>query len=1062
MWQRHLSSLSVAFVVALLVSTPASAQEQSGSIQGTVKDSSGGVLPGVTVEARSPNLVGVSTAVTDERGIYRFPALPPATYIISAALDGFNPARIENATLWLGQLLRIDLVMTVAGIAESVQVVSRPPLIDVKQSAAFATLEQKALERLPKGRDYTSVIVMAPGAQAEAKAGGEAQIDGASGAENRFILDGMDTTALAGGTSGKQMPIDFIEQVQVKSSGYAAEFGGATGGVISAMTKSGSNQLRGSAGLYYQSDRFYGRMRPVNGYNPWDTNKPESGLMQFQTPWTYLSPVGDVGGPLLRDKLWYYGALAFQANRYHEDTIFITDPTHTKRHFEWGNFAYFPNYNVTTQITRNMRLRVSGSNQRSGERKTAPGGPANTTVAASISPANLVYLGPDPILYGKTLGGYTGAPFPTLADGSLDQAAYDRQFNKYATDSTNDMFSANLDWVLTPRIFVNTTAGYFRTNYWTSPEMRGDAILHRFNASNSNATMIRNGYPTVPVEFQAAAGYLDGISSKGTVRDIYSRLYLNANGTWYKPLAGQHVFKAGARLERFTNDVFSGLTKPQISLMWGRPYQTTEGRILTGTYGYYTVLQQAYIGQVASNNLAFWLQDSWTVNSRLTINAGVRAENEHIPAFNTDVPGVAFGPGQKLAPRVGFAYDLHGDSKWKAYGSFGYFYDITKLDLARAYFGALNGKVYAWSLDTYDWKSINCEAASTGCPGTLLESFDMVTSYNDVNQVLASYFQRPGMTSVDPDLKPVQTGEFVLGMDHELNPTLSVGARYVHKWLFRTIEDLGLVVPGTPDYSAGTYYILSNPGYGYSRVMVPTYPQFTTPPATRDYDALELRLRKRFAGRWSAEVAYTYSRLWGNYGGLASSDENGRVAPNMSSYFDVIYQSYDDRQREVIGRLATDRPHVLKIWGTYDMPWGTSVGITGIVESGLLQTSTFAWQGYPVYFNGRGDLGRTPAIKQVDLQVRHDFKVGGSRRIALEADVINVFDADTVTGYYSTSRYRGGGVRPPDSMFFGGPWTPESVVAAFPTLNIRDEAWYLTPNTFQPRREARLMFKFSF
>jgi len=1055
--RTRVMTCAAALVVALAwVAAPALAQEQTGSIQGTVRDSSGAVLAGVTVEARSPTVVGVSSAVSDERGLYRFPALPPAAYTITARLDGFTEKRLEG-TLWLGQLLKLDLTMEIAGIEQAVEVVGRTPLIDVKQSAAFATVEQQALDRLPKGRDYTSAIILAPGAQREAKAGGEAQIDGASGAENRFILDGMDTTSLLKGTSGQQMPVDFVEQVQVKSSGYSAEFGGSTGGVVSAITKSGSNQVRGSAGLYYQSNAFYGKMRPINGYNPWDTDKPERNMIPFDTPWSYLSPVADIGGPLVRDKLWYYAGLAYQSNRYHEDAIFINDPTYTKRSFEWSNFTYFPNYNVTAQISNTVRLRVAGANQRSGERKTAPGGPGYSSASSQINPESLIYLGPDPNLYGKSMGGYTGAPFSKLADGSVDQVAYDRQWNEYATDSTNDLVSANLDWVLSPTVFLNTTAGYFRTNYWTSPEMRGNALVHAFASSNSDATMKRAGYPLVPKEFQQAAGYRDGISSAGTERDIYSRLYVNASATWYKSLAGQHVFKGGVRLERFANDVFSGMTKPQIGFAWGRPYLTTDGRALSGTYGVYYVGQRAYIGNVASNNVALWLQDSWTAGARLTINAGVRAENENIPSFNPDIPGIHFGFGQKLAPRLGFAYDLRGDSKWKLYGSFGYFFDVTKLEVARDYLGAFNNNAYFWSLDTYDWQSINCGPGTTGCPGTFYEVFQSPVPYNQTSEVLAEYFQRPGMTAIDPGLKPMQTGEFVLGMDHELGPTTSVSARFVHKWLFRTIEDVGLVIPGY----GSEFYILANPGFGYSTVMVPDYPQFTTPHATRDYDALELRLRRRFAGRWSAAADYTYSRLWGNCSGLASSDENGRVDPNVSRYFDGIYQSYDDAQRQVVGRLPTDRPHVLKLWATYDMPWGTSVGVTGIVASGLLQTSTFSWQGYPVYFNGRGDLGRTPAITQFGLQLRQDFRLGGNRRIGIEADIINLFDSDTVTDYFSTNKYRDT-VNPPDSMFFGGPWTPASVVAQFPEAGIRDELLYLTPNAFQPRREARVMVKFSF
>jgi hypothetical protein len=563
------------------------------------------------------------------------------------------------------------------------------------------------------------------------------------------------------------------------------------------------------------------------------------------------------------------------------------------------------------------------------------------------------------------------------------------------------------------------------------------------------------------VPYCQATGWADTIPSSGTVRNIFSRTFVNANATYFKSLAGQHTFKAGVRYERIANDVYSAWMYPNVAVYWNQRKYTGSSYV-RGKYGYYEVSKSATVGNVHSNNWAAWLQDTWTVNNRVTINAGVRAENEEIPAFNTgDVPAVSFGFSDKIAPRLGFAYDVRGNSKWKVYGSFGYFFDITKLELARDYFGAYNGKVYYWSLDTYDWKSINCEPSPTGCPGTLFEGVDVVMSYNRMNKVLADYFNRPGMTSVDPSLKPYKTGEFVLGVDHQFGTTTSAGARYVHKWLFRTIEDLGLVIPEGPTYSAGTYYMIANPGFGDSRVMVPNYPQFPTPRAKRDYDAVELRLRKRFSRRWAAEFGYTYSRLYGNYSGLASSDENGRDAPNVSRYFDGIYMSYDDRQQEVVGRLATDRPHVFKLWATYDMPWGTTVGVTGIAESGLLQTSTFSWQGYPVYFNGRGDLGRTPWVTQVGLQVSHYFKLGSSRRIGVEADIRNLFDSDTVVGYYSTDKYRTG-VRPPDSLFFDAPWTPASVVAMYPALNILPEELYLAPNVFQPRREVRLMVKFSF
>src|SRR5262245_1191701 len=127
---------------AVFVVTPAAAQEQTGSIQGVVKDSSGAVLPGATVEARSPGVVGVSTTVADSQGNYRFPALPPGTYTVTAKLSGFTPAKVENTVVVLGQLLTINLTLAPAQITENVNVTAESPIIDVKTDDTFESVTQ--------------------------------------------------------------------------------------------------------------------------------------------------------------------------------------------------------------------------------------------------------------------------------------------------------------------------------------------------------------------------------------------------------------------------------------------------------------------------------------------------------------------------------------------------------------------------------------------------------------------------------------------------------------------------------------------------------------------------------------------------------------------------------------------------------------------------------------------------------------------------------------------------------------------------------------------------------
>ena len=164
-------------------------------------------------------------------------------------------------------------------------------------------------------------------------------------------------------------------------------------------------------------------------------------------------------------------------------------------------------------------------------------------------------------------------------------------------------------------------------------------------------------------------------------------------------------------------------------------------------------------------------------SSRLTINAGVRTENEHIPSFKDqtqfpDALDITFGFKDKIAPRLGFAYDVKGDGKWKTYGSYGWFYDITKLELPRGSFGGDHWVQYFWTLDDPDYTEINCGEGTTGCPGTYIgpgNGYDLRHSSNQVDELFEEYFNRPGMTGIDPNLKPVKTGELTGGIEHELN-----------------------------------------------------------------------------------------------------------------------------------------------------------------------------------------------------------------------------------------------------------------------------------------------------
>src|SRR4051812_42675355 len=251
--------LAIAVAMALLA-LPAAAQEQRGSVEGIVKDTSGAVLPGVTVTLEGGSGVKLD-AVSDAGGVYRFPAVAVGTYSLSANLQGFKPGKTDQVRVGLGEIKKVDFAMGLAGVSETIQVTAETPLVDVRQTARQTNIRAEQVALVPHGRDFTTLVTQAPGANNEAKLGG-LSIDGASAGENRYIVDGIETTNLQSGLSGKNVIVDFIDEVQVKSSGYTAEFGGATGGVINVVTKSGTNDYHGSALFNFEGSSLRGDNTP--------------------------------------------------------------------------------------------------------------------------------------------------------------------------------------------------------------------------------------------------------------------------------------------------------------------------------------------------------------------------------------------------------------------------------------------------------------------------------------------------------------------------------------------------------------------------------------------------------------------------------------------------------------------------------------------------------------------------------------------------------------------------------------------------------------------------------
>ena len=1049
-------------VLLMLFAVRATAQETAGKIEGVVKDTSGAVLQGVTIEAKNAQGAVVS-ATSDQSGQYRFQALAPGKYAVTAMLPGFKKVTFENVELLLGQVLKINFDMTV-GLTEELQVTAESPIIDVKQNAATQSITADLIDRIPKGRNFTSVINVAPGTNDESRNGGF-QVDGSSGSENRFVIDGMDTTNLRTGVSGKTVYTEFLQEVQIKTSGYAAEFGGSTGGVINAISKSGSNQYRGSFGTYYRNESMQADPRKGWRINPFTdcTQSSCSGTPEFvATPdaeFDNWNPIGDIGGPIMRNKAWFYFGSSYDRTDNARTTTFRNSSTNpavtpyvTKNMTSWSDSRFYQG-NVNTQLNDRMSLKFNANLQRSGNRGS---------LANNIQPDGSFFAN------GESTNGFNTATWDATEEAFKDR------WERTGSNSRNDLYAGTFSYTVTPRLFADVQTGYWATDAWSPAEFAGNQIIHSFSGTNCDPGGGSCPFPETPVNLRQRSGFVDNKSTSRTVQDLYSRTHLNMNLTWFKTgWGGEHQFKIGSRYERLQNKVNAGAQEPTITLTWNNAYTALDGRTVTGKYGYYTVSKGVVTnGEVNSNNWSFWIQDSWTIHRNFTLNAGVRSEKESVPSYRDEFPGIEFGFADKIAPRLGFAWDIFGDSKWKGYGSYGKYFDITKLEMPRGSFGAEHWVQYMWTLDTLDWTSINCQEGPTGCPGTFIEPNDRRHPANEADPRLTAYFGREQNT-LDPDLKPVESGEITFGVDHEIGRTMSAGVRYVHKWLDRTIEDVGVLVPGV-----GEVFFIANPGEGLAKQILPL-PAPAFPKAERNYDAVEFRVNKRFANRWSLIGGYTWSRLDGNYGGLASSDENGRTSPNVERYFDGQYLVMDASGNVVYGLLPTDRPHYLKLQGTYDTPWGTNIGVFQQVMSGGPKSTTINLLGYsPTFVNGRGDLGRLPTTSQTDMALNHEFRFGGTHRFGINLNIDNLFNQAgvlnvtttpyrnnfTIPNSFKSSVTTPGVLSERDNYLLNQGYNVEELVQVMRNAGTaqRENSLYGKPSSFQGRRQFRVGFRYIF
>lgn len=1030
---------SLMFFGALMLfdAKPAFAQASGGAVlTGTVVDASTKQpVADVVVTATAPELQGEQVVVTDSAGFYRIPSLPSGTYSLRFEGDAFKPYSRDGILLRGDATIRMNAELLPTTLkAEEVVVVAKAPTVDVGSSTTGQTITNDFTRRVPvanpsnKGsstRSFEAVADVTPGANSDQYG---TSISGASSAENGYVVDGVSVSNPGNGTIGTGLSTEFIKEVNVVSGGYMPEYGRSTGGVLSAVTKSGSNEFHGGAFSYYTPGGLQATPRVA---------KQNIDTIVGTSPLSYIGDVGaDIGGPIQKDKLWFYAGFDYSKQAYNvQRSVYrLTNPDNPNDLSAQKIAGADRNWDAVSSQIQAIGKLTYAINQDNRITATFIAAPSWTGGAGKFSI--------DPLTGGSETDqvGFNGT-YGSLAH-QLSQSSYDASL-KWSTEFDNK------------KILIDTLVGWHHQSNDILPSdgslpgaksglasipniswNRGAPNYHGLNEFEPGFDAACNSTTGGATHCPVGTGgnsYYSGGPTGALHQQSFERYVVGSTLTYLFQGLGHHVAKVGFSVEYTSFDHIKAHAGGTNILESG-----DSTGVLSDAEHYGVLLgpdNPAFLEpfhlKTKSIIAGGFIQDSWSVMDKFTLNAGIRY----------DIQALYGGSGQlglvmpnEWSPRLGLIYDPTQEGRAKLFANYARYYENVPLGLAD---GSLSGEPSV--LATYGKYPNGCDPR---VPPYCQNNASRTAANGASSPSRAWGFFGAGATPLDPSIAPTSSDEIVLGGEYELFKDARAGLTYTKRWLNRWIEDMSRDNRQT--------FFLGNPGHGIASDF---------PEAQRNYDAVTMYFQKGFGEEWLASASYTISYLRGNIGGLFAA--NGELDPNHNADFDsktIMINS--------TGPLPGDHTHAVKLFGAKD--WNFTK------EHGLSTGAAFrALSGGPLNFYGaddiygqniylllpRGSAGRLPWEFDIDANIAYRYTIDRDKTITFGVDIFNLFNFQEVTArnetYTSaTAVGKQNGTLKDVTVYENG--------ATRPLYSTDKSANFLSPQSYQPPRTFRFTIRGTF